>query len=341
MENSDKFINEFVPRVSRTFSLAMQFLPERLRRSINSAYLLCRLIDTIEDSPRIQSVDKISRLKYLNSLHKSYSAGRILHISDYDNFFESLDLDESLDHKLLSEYRILFEIIEKLPLSHRNIIYRWSAEMAEGMAEYVELKQEPGCSVVTLNDLKDWDRYCYYVAGTVGQMLTELFIEELQFTENEISALISHSNSFGLGLQKVNTIKDIPGDRERGIIYIPLEIIARHSLHPDSLNNPAYAENIAALARELVNLARNHLDDAIEYTKIIPESENGIRMFLIVPIFLAVETLIHIYGNPVQAICGPPVKISRTDVVRLTSQAAFCSTSNKKLVEYYQNLKKF
>jgi len=211
--------------------------------------------------------------------------------------------------------------------------------MSGGMAEYVDLKPQPGYAIITLNDIADWDRYCYFVAGTVGRMLTELFVEEVNFSESEISSLVRCSNSFGLGLQKVNTIKDIPGDRERGIIFIPAEVINRHALDPESMCDPANAENITRLSRDLVNLARVHLDDAIEYTGFIPESENGIRMFLIVPIFLATETLALIYQNPVQAVCGPPVKISRTDVVRLTSQAAFCSTSNMKLSEYYSKLR--
>jgi farnesyl-diphosphate farnesyltransferase len=338
MVNNEQFVSDYVPQVSRTFALAMQFLPERLRHSINSAYLLCRLVDTIEDSTELPVDIKIERLRFLQRLLLSYSEGSSFRSDDIAGIYSSIALDSSPDHKLLSESDKLFAIMSELPDNHRAIIYRWAGEMAGGMAEYVDLKASSDCSIITLSDMNDWDRYCYYVAGTVGRMLTELFIEELDLSNDEIAGLTKHSNSFGLGLQKVNTIKDIPSDRQRGIIFIPREIINKLSLNPDSMFDPERADDISSLTRVLVSLSRGHLDDAIEYIKLIPESENGIRMFLIVPVFLAASTLKLLYKNPLQAICGPPVKISRLEVVRLTSLAALCSTSNSRLEEHYTKI---
>jgi farnesyl-diphosphate farnesyltransferase len=338
MVNNEQFVSDYVPRVSRTFALAMQFLPERLRHSINSAYLLCRLVDTIEDSTQFSVDIKIERLQLLKRLLLSYSEGAVFNSDDIAGIYSSITLDDSPDHKLLSESSKLFEIMSELPENHRTIIYRWAGEMAGGMSEYVDLKPGPDCSIITLSDMNDWDRYCYYVAGTVGRMLTELFIQELKLSDDDIAGLSKYGNSFGLGLQKVNTIKDIPSDRKRGIIFIPREIINKLSLNPDTMFDHERADDIASLSRVLVSFVRGHLDDAIEYIKLIPESENGIRMFLIVPVFLAASTLELIYNNPVQAICGPAVKISRLEVVRLTSLAAICSTSNKRLEEQYSKI---
>lgn len=338
MVNNEQFVSDYVPRVSRTFALAMQFLPERLRHSINSAYLLCRLIDTIEDSAQFPIELKIERLQLLKRLLTSYSEGGAINSDDIAGIHSSINLDDSPDNKLLSESHKLFEIMSELPDNHQAIIYRWAGEMAGGMAEYVDLKPGPDCSIITLSDMNDWDRYCYYVAGTVGRMLTDLFIAELNLSNDDVVELTKYSNSFGLGLQKVNTIKDIPSDRQRGIIFIPREIINKLSLNPDSMFDPECSDDISSLTKVLVSLSRGHLDDAIEYIKLLPESENGIRMFLIVPVFLAASTLKLLYNNPVQAICGPAVKISRLEVVRLTSLAALCSTSNSRLEEQYTKI---
>src|SRR5512135_2413986 len=42
-----------LPKVSRTFALAIDGLPEPLRGEVCVAYLLCRVLDTVEDAPRL------------------------------------------------------------------------------------------------------------------------------------------------------------------------------------------------------------------------------------------------------------------------------------------------
>jgi hypothetical protein len=89
---------------------------------------------------------------------------------------------------------------------------------------------------------------------------------------------------------------------------------------------------------DLVAAASRHLDDAIEYARQVPEEQTGVRMFLIVPIFLATETLNAIAKNPVRTMIGPPVKISRADVMRLTGVAGIAAGSNPKLSELYSKI---
>src|ERR1700722_11078715 len=44
--------------VSRTFALTIPQLPAGLRETVTSAYLLCRIADTIEDEPTLPAEDK-------------------------------------------------------------------------------------------------------------------------------------------------------------------------------------------------------------------------------------------------------------------------------------------
>ena len=44
-----QFCSDILPRVSRTFALSIAALPEALRDAIRVAYLLCRVVDTVED----------------------------------------------------------------------------------------------------------------------------------------------------------------------------------------------------------------------------------------------------------------------------------------------------
>ena len=42
-----------LPRVSRTFAVGIQMLPAPLEAWITTGYLMCRVVDTIEDTPDI------------------------------------------------------------------------------------------------------------------------------------------------------------------------------------------------------------------------------------------------------------------------------------------------
>jgi farnesyl-diphosphate farnesyltransferase len=337
--DSEQFINNFIPRVSRTFALAIKFLPEEIRHSVYSAYLLCRVADTIEDSPQLGPTEKSRRLLYLRKILFDAEKGHGINNRDIVSLYESVNINDSPDHNLLGKSHELFAILRELPATQQEIIYHWAGEMAGGMAEFCSLCKTENGKIRALKDEKHWDSYCYYVAGTVGHMLTELFISEFDIEPAAAREMKSRCNSFGLGLQKVNTIKDVPDDRIRGVIFLPEDLLAKHGLTADMLSNPSKGELMRPFVNELIDISIKHLDDAILYTQKIPETLTGVRMFLTVPIFLAIATLNEIYKFPVQTMTGPPVKISRLDVARLTAAAARYSGTNKALFEYYHKIK--
>lgn len=336
---NDLFIKDFIPRVSRTFALAIRFLPRGLRDSVYTSYLLCRVADTLEDSPYLEADEKYARLSYLKDLLERAYRGESITEAATVSLYDSIDPGYGDDHRLLAESSKLFEILASLPAAHRRIIYRWAGEMAEGMAEYSRFQSAKDETIAALNDVEDWNRYCYYVAGTVGHMLTELFIQHYSLDGDIASELTRLGNSFGLALQKVNVIKDVPVDRERGVCYLPMDVMKKHGLTPSAPGNPENTRAVTNFVWELSDLTTVHLDDAIRYTTLIPHRYRGVRMFLTVPIFLAVETLNLINSNPLQAMAGPPVKLSRKDVTRLVKAATLRISSNKSLKEYYDRLR--
>lgn len=335
---NDLFIKDFIPKVSRTFALTIKLLPRGLRDSVYTSYLLCRVADTLEDSPHLKSDEKYARLSYLKDLLEKAYRGEHISKAAISSLYDSIDPGYGDDHRLLAESSKLFEILASLPAAHRPIIYRWAGEMAKGMAEYSRLKSAENETIAALKDIEDWNRYCYYVAGTVGHMLTELFIQHYSLDGDIASELLRLGNSFGLALQKVNVIKDVPVDRERGVCYLPMDLMKKHSLTPSALGNPENAQAVKNFVWELSDLTAVHLDDAIRYTTLVPQRYRGVRMFLAVPIFLAVETLNLINNNPLQTMAGPPIKLSRKDVARLVKAATLRISSNKSLQQYYDRL---
>ena len=66
-------------------------------------------------------------------------------------------------------------------------------EMSRGMQIYSERAHEEG--QLRLRDLDDLEKYCYYVAGTVGELLTDLFFEECPHCREPAARSASYSGS--------------------------------------------------------------------------------------------------------------------------------------------------
>src|SRR5262245_16408387 len=56
--NDDDFQSDMLQGVSRTFALRIPQLPPALYRVVSNAYLLCRIVDTIEDEPLLEGARK-------------------------------------------------------------------------------------------------------------------------------------------------------------------------------------------------------------------------------------------------------------------------------------------
>src|SRR6266436_8312351 len=54
---------QILPHVSRTFALTIPQLPPGLRTAVTSAYLLCRIADTIEDEPALSAAETFAFLQ--------------------------------------------------------------------------------------------------------------------------------------------------------------------------------------------------------------------------------------------------------------------------------------
>ena len=167
------------------------------------------------------------------------------------------------------------------------------------------------------------DDYCYYVAGVVGEMLTDLFCDYSPEIARNRPALYALSASFAQGLQMTNILKDVWEDRSRGACWLPRDVFVRHGVDLARLSSEPHDPRFGAGFRELLGTAHAHLKNALDYTLLIPSRETGIRRFCLWAIGLAVLTLRKIEHNP-QFTAGAQVKVTRSAVAmtRLLADAA-------------------
>ncbi|MBS1270085.1 MAG: All-trans-phytoene synthase [Gammaproteobacteria bacterium] len=305
IRGGENFQDAILVGVSRTFALTIPQLPVPLRRTVTNAYLLCRIADTIEDDPGVKPGEK-------EKFHNRFID--ILNGREDVRVF-TRDLEQNLSMKTSPQERELVRNTERVIqvtrgldaatqaiLSHRIVV------MCRGMPAFQRCPRREG-----LRNLGAMDQYCYYVAGVVGQMLTELFCDYSKNIARFQDPLFDLSASFGQGLQMTNILKDIWEDCERGACWLPRDVFAAHGYNLSELHPYFNREAFAIGLRDLVGVAHGHLRNALAYTVLIPAWESGIRRFCLWSLFLAVMTLQKISENPYFD-ASSQVKVSRRTV---------------------------
>lgn len=103
-------------------------------------------------------------------------------------------------------------------------------------------------SLSQIADTQDLLTYCYQVAGTVSLMISPIAGVPQSVYPNAIA--------LGQAMQITNCLRDVREDLERGRVYLPQELLAKHRLTGTDLMGPGSPASRAVLA-ELVALAES------------------------------------------------------------------------------------
>jgi farnesyl-diphosphate farnesyltransferase len=314
----EQFCIDILPRVSRTFALSIETLPEPMRQTIRAAYLLCRIVDTIEDDGHLEPERRQALFETFSQLVRDdQTPEQALETALGDRELSEKDADGQLVQRSGAVFRVFRQLPQPLADAARPHIL----EMAEGMASYARRAEADGLTV--LSDQEDLERYCYYVAGTVGNLLTAVFLQaHPEITGAQRQGLEARSVNFGLGLQLTNISRDIATDHERGWCFFPASWCARHGVAPVDLLQPDQADAAMSVVRDTVDLARQKMAEAVEYTLLLPATAPAVRLFVLVPLVLSLATLTLVHRSPAVLRRGHPVKVSRGQVANALGQAA-------------------
>ena len=279
-------IKDLLEKTSRTFALSIPMLPEPTRRELGVAYLLFRIADTFEDASEWDCQQRIDALEEFMCLIRDPNEQRAAELGR--RWADSVPIDHPGYLELLSESATVILEYQRLRPAARAIIREHTLRTAAGMSRFVDRSVD---GVVKLESLADLRKYCYVVAGIVGELSTDLFILERPQLVSSVEFLRERAARFGEALQLVNILKDVVSDRREGRFYLP-----------------------AALKRkEIFHLAREDLRVAAHYTNALQavSAPRGIVAFCALPTRLAVAALDIVERD------GPGAKISREDVSKI------------------------
>lgn len=245
MASQCEFYQSHLDRVSRSFAFCIRQLPSPLRDWVGLSYLLCRVVDTVEDAGW-SSLDQQMKMfaKFDAAL---LEPARVAELDGWTGDFpKEITEDERL---LLQDAERLMRDYHGFPSAVHDVMRELIHSMSLGMQHFCRTKSNGS---LYLNSLAEVNQYCFFVAGVVGELLAKLIARvEPRFSLSQTTLLRAHH--FGLFLQKVNLLKDQVGDESVGRHLIP----SRELVEQSSRENAGFAlEFLLALPKEQVEFRR-------------------------------------------------------------------------------------
>ena len=196
------------------------------------------------------------------------------------------------DRDLLVQFNNVIEEFRKIKPVYREIIKDITQKMGNGMADFCKNAQFNANGVDTI---RDYDLYCHYVAGLVGNGLTSLFVES-GLANPALKERPHLQESMGLFLQKTNIIRDIKEDFDDKRRFYPKEIWSKHVTKFEDLFKPENRPAALDCSSEIVLNALNHADECLFYLAGL--KEQSVFNFAAIPQSMAIATLALIFRNP-------------------------------------------
>jgi farnesyl-diphosphate farnesyltransferase len=272
-------------------------LPAAVRREVGNYYLLCRYLDSIEDST-------------LSAEQKERALSEFVRVAKEIDFAALSALSAKIlpavtaatDREMVAGFAPVLSEFGGFDPKSREIAVRWLATMASGMNEF---------SMRRIQTFKELDAYCYYVAGTVGHYLTDIFA--YKFGWKRLDGFRKRCEDFGLFLQKTNIIRDFSRDYSEGRVFWPSELFARHGVSESDVLDGKNTEKGQLILAEMVADARRHVQPSEEYVEQIPLELLQLQQACAIPLLMAIPTLDKCAENPAVFDVKQKVKLSREE----------------------------
>lgn len=288
---------ELLKLTSRSFAAVIEELHPELRDPMMIFYLVLRGLDTIEDDVGLDLKIKLPLLRGFRQ--------QVLPRKDW-TFTQSSPTEK--DRVVLVEFDRVLRIFHELKPAYQDVIADITEKMGNGMADYVTKDASENYDGV--DTIADYDMYCHYVAGIVGEGITRM-AEIAQFVSDEVVNDPQLYESMGLFLQKTNIIRDYREDMDEGRSFWPKEVWSKHAARLSDFKTDHTAG--VHCVSELLILSLNHVIDCLRYLSAVHEP--SLFRFCAIPQVMSIATLELVFNNP--QVFERNVKISKGLALRL------------------------
>jgi farnesyl-diphosphate farnesyltransferase len=240
--------------VSRSFYLSIRLLPGPLRGPIAIGYLLARATDTVADTTTLPRAERQALLaQLLATIETPQTATQELKAALTHFAAQQHDTHERALMLALPEALVLLQALS--PADQTSV--RWVlGHITQGQTLDVSRFGGGPQALATEAELED---YTWLVAGCVGEFWTALCARHLPgFASLPTDEMHALGRAYGMGLQRLNIVRDAGADLAQGRCYWPAQQLDACGLSPESLSQ-AVLEGQARTLAQLTPLYQSYL----------------------------------------------------------------------------------
>lgn len=207
--------------VSRSFYVSLRLLPKPMRPATGTGYLLARASDTLADTAGVPVDDRLELLDgFAEELQGKGSGWR----RDGLKAFIRCQSHEG-EKVLLERLDDCFAQLAALGEFQSDEVRKTVGTIISGQRlDLVRFDEASKAKPRALKSEEELEDYCYRVAGCVGRFWTRIGFLTLgdRFSESAPDDLDALGVRYGMGLQLLNILRDLPEDLEQGRCYLPV-----------------------------------------------------------------------------------------------------------------------
>lgn len=261
---------QLLRHVSRSFDLSIRLLPKGLQAPVAIGYLLARATDTVADTAALPLNERQVLLDLMTQTiaAQDRSAEESRELSRLTQAFAAQQTDpheRALMQALPQCLPLLYTLSQADQASVRQVLGHITRGQQLDMTRF-----GPGLNALqTEAELAD---YTWLVAGCVGEFWTELCGRHLPgYSRLPQEEMMRIGRQYGMGLQRLNIIRDAGADLAAGRCYWPVETLAHAGLTPAMLEQAAQTPNkdtlhaLAPLYTQWLDHTQAQLADGMRY----------------------------------------------------------------------------
>lgn len=303
-----------VQKVSRSFALSLQWLPQAQRNAVCAAYLAARYADTITDCGNWSTEE---RAKALDSWEEA-----LLQKSKKPWALKlSLGSFSSREAELLSHGTDILATLHALDAFQLRPTQEVLQTLISAMRWDLRVFRDASSTTVVsgCKDMASFEWYTFSIAGCVGRFWVKIF--ELNHHLDQLAV------EYGKGLQRINVLRDTCEDHRRGRLYHPIADLERFKVQGSPpWESAGWNDYVSAFIME----TRKRLRYGANFCDAIPYHRWRLRFASMMPVLIGLKTLDLIekrkdFGG------GATMKISRRQIKLLIFQAAFSVVTKSSL----------
>ena len=241
---------QLLRRVSRSFDLSIRLLPQRVQAPVAVGYLLARATDTVADTTALPLAERQFLLDLMAQTIASpaVQTEKTHALRQHAQAFAAQQTDPH-ERALMQALPQCLPLLQTLGEADQASVRQVLGHITQG--QHMDMARF-GPGLHTLHTEAELEHYTWLVAGCVGEFWTELCERHLPgYTRLDTDEMMHLGRQYGMGLQRLNILRDAGADLAAGRCYWPAETLATAGLTPAMLAEATHtgqADTLHALA---------------------------------------------------------------------------------------------